>query len=231
MQRKSYRRLTSFHPSHLFISVVQAAKPSVVSIVTEEKANPFSESSIWKQLFSELTPQTEKKNSQFGAGFIIHRNGYILTNEHVIQDASIIHVHLHGSQKSLPAKVIWTNYKKDLAILKIQTPSSLKPLPLGSSKHSRIGEWVMAAGNPFGLGLTYTAGIISGKNRSIRSGGRIYRQVIQTDAAINPGNSGGPLLNLAGEVIGMNTMIIYPSQSIGFAIPIEEIKPILQYVR
>lgn len=232
MQRRSYRRLTSFHPSHLFTSVVQASKSSVVSIITEEKTNPFSlESSIWKQLFAELTPQEEKKTNQFGAGFIVHRNGYILTNEHVIQDASLIQVHLQGYQKSFPAKVIWSNHKRDLAILKIQTPSSLKPLPLGSSKHSRVGEWVIAAGNPFGLGLSYTAGIISGKNRLIRSGRRTYRHVIQTDAAINPGNSGGPLINLAGEVIGMNTMIIYPSQSIGFAIPIEEIKPILQYIR
>lgn len=227
---RNFRRLTKpLHPANLFVPIVQNVKASVVSILTEEKAKSLTfESSLWGFLFPDLTHQHEKTRNQFGTGFIIHRKGYILTNEHVIHDASIIQVQLHGYRNPFQAKVVWSNYQYDLAILQIHPPEPVKSLPLGSSKQTRIGEWVMAVGNPFGLGLTYTVGIVSGKNRSIHSEGRIYRKVIQTDAAINPGNSGGPLINLSGEVIGMNTIVIYPSQNIGFAIPIEEIKPVVQ---
>lgn len=228
MQRKSHGKRLVFQPSHLFVSVVRAAKSSVVSIITEEVNRAKSESSVWKFLFSDLSVTTEKKANQFGAGFIIHRKGYILTNEHVIHGAHRVGIRFHDRSHPVQAKVIWKDAQKDLAILHVPLKQPIEPLPLGSSHQTQVGEWVMAAGNPFGLGLTYTAGIISGKDRYIQSDGRTYRRLLQTDAAINPGNSGGPLLNLSGQVIGMNTMILYPSQSIGFAIPIEEIKPLIQ---
>ncbi len=231
MHRNPSKRIASFHPANLFVSIVQNIQPSVVSILTEERAKSLTfESSLWGFLFPDLSPYQEKTTNQFGTGFIIHRKGYILTNEHVIHGASMIQVRLHGYQHAFRAKVVWADYRRDLAVIQIDPPEPVKPIPLGSSKRTRIGEWVMAVGNPFGLGLTYTAGIVSGKNRSIRSEGRVYRKVIQTDAAINPGNSGGPLINLSGEVIGMNTIVIYPSQSIGFAIPVEEIKPLIQKI-
>lgn len=230
MQRKPSRKYTAFHPAHLFVSVVQSAKNRIVSISTEEYTQAsLPESSVWKFLFSDFSSRHRIKTSQFGTGFIIHRHGYILTNEHVIQDASQVHVRVQNYADPFPAKVVWKNRKKDMAVLFIQLPKPIHPLPFGSSYKAQVGEWVMAVGNPFGLGLTYTAGIISGKNRSIQSEGRVYRRVLQTDAAINPGNSGGPLLNLAGEVIGMNTMVLHPSQGIGFAIPIEEIKKLIRH--
>ena len=225
------KRFASFHPANLFVSIVKNVKESVVSIDTkeEEKSMTF-ESSLWGLLFPDFAPYQKKTTNQFGTGFIIHRNGYILTNEHVIHGASIIQVRINGYRNPFRAKPIWSDYQRDLAIIQISPTKPLKPLPIGSAKQTRIGEWVMAVGNPFGLGLTYTVGIVSGKNRMIQSEGRIYRRVIQTDAAINPGNSGGPLLNLKGEVIGMNTIVIYPSQSIGFAIPSEELKSVIQQI-
>lgn len=225
------KRFASFHPANLFVPIVKNVKDSVVSIYTKEEQKSLTfESSLWGLLFPDFAPYQKKTTNQFGTGFIIHRKGYILTNEHVIHDASIIQVRVNGYRNPFLAKVIWSDYQRDLAIIQIFPPKPVKPLPIGPSKQTRIGEWVIAVGNPFGLGITYTVGIVSGKNRTIHSEGRIYRRVIQTDAAINPGNSGGPLINLTGEVIGMNTIVIYPSQSIGFAIPSEEIKPLLKKI-
>lgn len=223
------KRFASLHPANLFVPIVQNVKESVVSIYTKEEEKSLTfESSLWGLLFPDFAPYQKKTTSQFGTGFVIHRNGLILTNEHVIHGASIIQVRVNGYRNPFTAKVVWSDYQRDLAIIQIAPSKPVKPIPIGVSKQTRIGEWVMAVGNPFGLGLTYTVGIVSGKNRTIHSDGRIYRNVIQTDAAINPGNSGGPLINIMGEVIGMNTIVIYPSQSIGFAIPIEEIKPYIQ---
>lgn len=151
-----------------------------------------------------------------------------MTNYHVIQDAQQIHVKLDGARKPISAQVVWTEPSKDLAVLHIKTSHPLYSLRLGDSRRAQVGEWVLAVGNPFGLEQTATTGIISGKNRPLQLANRSYHGVIQTDAPINPGNSGGPLINLHGQVIGINTLIIYPSQCLGFAIPTEDIKPLIK---
>ncbi|WDP88618.1 MAG: Do family serine endopeptidase [Desulfobacter sp.] len=150
-----------------------------------------------------------------GSGFIIDKKGYIVTNNHVIKDADEIKVILHDN-KEYDAKIIGTDPMTDLALIKIEA-KGLTPLKFGSSSDAAVGSWVVAIGSPFGLEQTVTAGIISAKGRIIGSGP--YDDFIQTDASINPGNSGGPLLNLDGEVIGINTAIIKSGQGIGFAIP------------
>ncbi|SEM68846.1 S1C family serine protease [Lihuaxuella thermophila] len=222
----SEANLASAHPANIFVSVVRQVKNSVVSIITEEKSNSASvQDQLWSLLFPELSRYRRQSSNQFGSGFVIHPSGYILTNEHVVNGASTIRVKVEGSRNPFPATPVWTDESHDLAVLKIKSPRLLKPLPLGSSLNTKIGEWVLAVGNPFGLEQTVTVGVISGKNRPLRVGNKYYDKVIQTDAAINPGNSGGPLVNILGEVIGINTLIIYPSQSIGFAIPIEDVKP------
>ncbi|MBA4492786.1 S1C family serine protease [Paenactinomyces guangxiensis] len=225
---RSDAQTASVHPANVFVSVVRHVKNSVVSIVTKEKSKPsFMNEEILSLLFPDLSRSHEQPANQFGSGFIIHPNGYILTNEHVIHDSSSILVKVEGFRSPFPAAPVWTNEHHDLAVLKINTSRSLKPLKLGTSSSTQVGEWVLAVGNPFGMEQTVTVGVISGKNRPLRVGNRFYNKVIQTDAAINPGSSGGPLVNILGEVIGINTLIIYPSQSMGFAIPIEDIKPLI----
>jgi serine protease Do len=164
--------------------------------------------------FPNQTPQSRKEKS-LGSGFIISRDGFIVTNNHVIKDADQIKVILHDD-KEYDAQIIGTDPMTDLALIKIDV-KNLSPLKFGSSSNAKVGSWVVAIGSPFGLEQTVTAGIISAKGRIIGSGP--YDDFIQTDASINPGNSGGPLLNLEGEVIGINTAIIKSGQGIGFAIP------------
>jgi serine protease Do len=156
-----------------------------------------------------------------GSGFIIDPAGYVVTNNHVVDGAKEIHVTLSGGE-DYKAKLIGRDAKTDLALLKIDAPKPLPSVQLGNSDAMRVGDWVMAVGNPFGLGGTVTVGIISARNRDINSGP--YDDFIQTDAAINRGNSGGPLFNMYGEVVGINTAIISPtggSIGIGFSIPSE----------
>ncbi|MGA8942019.1 MAG: trypsin-like peptidase domain-containing protein [Thermoactinomyces sp.] len=218
---------TTQHPANVFVSVYRHIRRGVASIMTEE-SKPLSYVPIPKNLFSLFMPEqrelTQIRN-HFGSGFVINSKGYILTNEHVIKNASRIQVKLDHHKKSLTGIPVWADRQKDLAIIKVKSPRPLPALELGTSQSAQVGEWVLAVGNPFGLEQTVTVGIISGKNRPLRVEGRYYENVIQTDAAINPGNSGGPLVNIYGKVIGMNTLIIYPSQCIGFAIPIEDIRP------
>ncbi len=164
--------------------------------------------------FPNQRPQSRKEKS-LGSGFIISKDGYIVTNNHVIQDADQIKVILHDD-KEYDAQIIGSDPMTDLALIKIDA-KKLEPLKFGSSSNAKVGSWVVAIGSPFGLEQTVTAGIISAKGRIIGSGP--YDDFIQTDASINPGNSGGPLLNLEGEVIGINTAIIKSGQGIGFAIP------------
>ncbi|MBA4601501.1 S1C family serine protease [Thermoactinomyces mirandus] len=215
------------HPANVFVSVYRHIRRGIASIMTEEsKPQPYVP--IPRNLFSLFVPEQRKLaqvRNHFGSGFVINSKGYILTNEHVIKNASRIQVKLDHYKKSLTGVPVWADRQKDLAIIKVKTPRPLPALQLGTSRNTQVGEWVLAVGNPFGLEQTVTAGIISGKNRPLKVGGRYYENVIQTDAAINPGNSGGPLVNIFGKVIGMNTLIIYPSQCIGFAIPIEDIRP------
>jgi S1-C subfamily serine protease len=213
------------HPSNVFVSLVRRVSPGVVAIVTEERHRPIHfQEQLFASLFPEAFSSRNRAVKQFGSGVVIHPEGLILTNEHVIRNASTIRVKAEGIRTSLPAVVLWTDEEKDLAVLRIHPSRPLKALTLGTSARTMVGEWVMV-GNPFGLEQTCTVGIISGKNRPLRAGSRYYGNVIQTDAAINPGNSGGPLINILGEVIGINTLIIHPSQCLGFAIPIEEVKP------
>jgi serine protease Do len=156
------------------------------------------------------------KQKSLGSGFIIDNNGYIVTNNHVIEDADDIKVKLANGEE-FDATVVGRDPKTDLALIKIPESSDLKPIPWGKSEDMQVGDWVVAIGSPFGLEQTVTAGIVSAKGRTIGSGP--YDDFIQTDASINQGNSGGPLLNLKGEVIGINTAIIAGGQGIGFAIP------------
>ncbi len=172
-----------------------------------------------------------RRVNSLGSGFIIDPSGLIVTNNHVIADADEINVILNDGTK-LPAQLVGKDSKADLALLRVKTDHPLKAVAFGDSDKLRLGEWVIAIGNPFSLGGTVTAGIVSARNRDIQSGP--YDNYIQTDAAINRGNSGGPLFNLNGEVIGINTAIISPSGGsigIGFAVPSDTALPVLNQLR
>jgi serine protease Do len=168
------------------------------------------------------------RQPSLGSGFIIDRDGYIVTNNHVVDGADTITVVLKD-ETEYPAKVIGRDPVTDIALIKIEAKGNLATAPLGSSDDLKVGEWVTAIGSPFGLQYTVTAGIVSAKGRAIGSGP--YDDFIQTDASINPGNSGGPLINMKGEVVGINTMIIAGGQGIGFAIPIDLAKGIITQLK
>jgi len=193
--------------------------------------NPFGEKNPFGDFFgpfSEGNPPGGFEQRGVGSGFVMNREGYILTNNHVVEDADQIKVKL-AKGKEYEGKVVGRDPKTDLALIKINGSSDLQPLTLGNSDDLKVGSWVVAVGSPFGLEQTVTAGIVSAKGRVIGSGP--YDNFIQTDASINPGNSGGPLINMKGEVVGINTAIIASGQGIGFAIPInmaKEIAPQLQ---
>jgi len=201
--------------------------PSVVNISTTQtiktKNNPlpfqFPPGSPFEEMFKDFNQPTERKASSLGSGFIINKNGIIVTNNHVINNAEDIVVKV--GDKEYDAKVLGADPYSDLAVLKIDTNEKFIPVKFGNSDKARVGDWVVAIGNPFGLGGTVTSGIISARNRDINL--TRYDDFIQTDASINQGNSGGPLFNLDGDVVGINTAIIAPGQSgsigIGFAIP------------
>ena len=182
--------------------------------------NPFG--NFFKNFFNNA-PQATYTEESLGSGVIISKNGYIITNNHVIKGATKIYVKL-STGKTFRAMVIGKDPQVDLALLKINDGDNLPAAILGDSAKSQIGEWVLAIGNPFGLGWTVTNGIISAKGRAI---GGPYEDFIQTNAAINPGNSGGPLINMKGQVIGINTAIIKGAQGIGFSIPVNVIKEVL----
>jgi S1-C subfamily serine protease len=152
---------------------------------------------------------------------------YILTNEHVIEGVSQIEVTMSNSEKSYPARLVGSDKDLDLAVLKIDADIELPTVTLGDSNSIRVGDWVVAIGNPYGLDHTVTVGVISAKGRPMTIDDRQYRNLLQTDASINPGNSGGPLLNLRGEVVGINTAINAQAQGIGFAIPSSTVKSVI----
>jgi serine protease Do len=180
--------------------------------------------------FEELFEQPRKVPS-LGTGFVISPDGYILTNNHVIEDVDKIEVQFEDGRK-FDAKVIGRDPRTDVALIRVEA-DSLPSLPLGDSESVRPGDWVVAIGNPFGLSHTVTAGIVSARHREINADpdARRFDDFIQTDAAINPGNSGGPLINLAGEVIGINTAINPRANTIGFAVPVNIAKDILPQLR
>ena len=211
-----------------FADLAEKLMPSVVNISSTQTikttSNPFPfqfpPGSPFEDMFKEFNQPTERKATALGSGFIIDKKGIVVTNNHVIQGAEDIIVSVNGSNE-YKAKVIGKDPYMDLAVLQIESNEKFQPVSFGDSDKARIGDWVIAIGNPFGFGGTVTTGIISSRNRDI--GLTRYDDFIQTDASINQGNSGGPLFNLDGEVIGINTAIIAPGQSgsigIGFAIP------------
>ncbi len=174
-------------------------------------------------MFYGVPSERLRKQPALGSGFVINDDGYILTNDHVVANASEVEVQFNDDGKSvIPAKILGTDKKTDVALLKVKPGKYLKPLHLGDSDATRVGETVVAIGNPFGLSHTVTAGIISAKNRTIGQGP--FDNFIQTDASINFGNSGGPLFNAHGDVIGINAAISARGQGLGFAIPINQAK-------
>ena len=202
--------------------------PSVVNIASTQTirttSNPFPfefpEGSPFEDMFKEFNQPSERKATGLGSGFIIDEKGIVVTNNHVIQGAEDIVVSVNGS-KEYKAKVIGKDPYMDLAVLQIESDEKFIPVSFGDSDKARVGDWVIAIGNPYGFGGTVTTGIISSRNRDI--GLTRYDDFIQTDASINVGNSGGPLFDLDGKVVGINTAIIAPGRSgsigIGFAIP------------
>ena len=186
------------------------------------KSNPFPfefpPGSPFEDMFRDFGTPQERKTSALGSGFIIDEKGIVVTNNHVIQGAEDVYVRVDGN-RNLKAKILGADPGMDLAVLLIDSNEKFKPVKFGNSDTARIGDWVIAIGNPFGLGGTVTAGIVSARNRSI--GLSRYEDFIQTDASINQGNSGGPLFNMDGDVVGINTAILGQSGSIGigFAIP------------
>ena len=210
-----------------FADLAEKLMPSVVNISTRTtvitKTNPlpfqFPPGSPFEDMFKEFGTPQERQSAALGSGFIIDENGIVVTNNHVIQDADDIIVRVNGDQE-FTAKVLGADPLMDIAVLQLETDEKFIPVAFGNSDKARIGDWVIAIGNPFGLGGTVTSGIISARNRSI--GLSRYEDFIQTDASINSGNSGGPLFDMEGNVIGINTAILSPSgasSGIGFAIP------------
>jgi len=207
-------------------SVVNISTTQVVRFNRPRMRSPFGQQDpfedFWNNFFGNM-PREQKRRS-LGSGFIVSEDGYILTNAHVVEKADEITVNLLDKEE-FKAQVVGTDSKTDIALIKIAAAKKLPFVHLGDSEKLAIGEWVLAIGNPFGLGHTVTAGIVSAKGRIIGSGP--YDDFIQTDASINPGNSGGPLFNLKGEVVGINTAIIQGGQGIGFATPIHLAKSVL----
>jgi serine protease Do len=217
-----------------FADLAEKLMPSVVNISTttiiKTQSNPFPfqfpPGSPFEDMFKEFGTPQERKSSALGSGFIIDEKGIVVTNNHVIQDAEDIIIRVNGD-KEFKAKVIGADPLSDIAILQLETKEKFIPAKFGNSDKARIGDWVIAIGNPFGLGGTVTSGIISARNRSI--GLSRYEDYIQTDASINSGNSGGPLFDMNGDVIGINTAILGRSGSIGigFSIPSNSAKLVI----
>ena len=224
-----------------FADLAQELLPSVVNISTTQviegragmklpklpPGSPFED--FFKEFFDHNQPeQHSRRATSLGSGFIVGAEGYVVTNNHVIQDAEEITVILHDNTR-LKAELVGRDKRTDIAVLKVKPKSKLTAVKFGDSDSARVGDWVMAIGNPFGLGGTVTAGIISARGRDINAGP--YDDFIQTDASINRGNSGGPMFNLKGRVIGINTAIFSPSGGsvgIGFAIPSSVAGPVIK---
>ena len=218
-----------------FADLAEKLMPSVVNISTSQtvvtKSNPFPgfefpPGSPFEDMFKDFGTPQKRKAYALGSGFIIDEKGIVITNNHVIKDADDILVRVNGD-KEYEATIIGTDPLSDIAVLQIKSKDKFLPVNFGDSDKSRIGDWVIAIGNPFGLGGTVTAGIISARNRNI--GMTRYEDFIQTDASINQGNSGGPLFNMNGDVIGINTAILGQSGSIGigFSIPSNNAKIVI----
>lgn len=227
-----------------FVTLSKRLKPVVVNVSTTQVSqggqgfdspfggedDPFVD--FWRKFFGGPSPRGPYRQKSLGSGFIIDKDGSILTNNHVVDNASKIVVKL-ADGREFDAKVVGRDAKTDLAVIKISVDETLPVAPLGDSDQLEVGEWVMAIGNPFGLDNTVTSGIVSGKGRHLPGGGP-YDSFIQTDASINPGNSGGPLINIRGEIVGINSAIYSRSGGnigIGFAIPMNLVKELLPQLK
>jgi serine protease Do len=223
-------------PETPFVRVAEIVTPAVVNISTVSTGKgrtpgdtfrPFGDDPFFRDFFDrffEGMPHRRQQKS-LGSGLIIEKSGLILTNNHVIKDADEITVRFSNNQET-KGKVVGTDPKTDLAVIRVDTKTDLPVVKLGDSDSLRVGEWAIAIGNPFGLDHTLTVGVISATGRS-EVGIAAYENFIQTDASINPGNSGGPLLNIRGEVVGINTAIVASGQGIGFAIPINMARKVM----
>ncbi|TWU42818.1 Do family serine endopeptidase [Novipirellula artificiosorum] len=242
---QSHPLATAQDLSSAFRNVAESIRPSVVSISTKQTEVIGGAQSLPPGLRQQVPPGFEdffdfgarrpqkREHEGMGSGVIVRSDGYILTNNHVVEDADTLSVQM-SDDTVIDAKVVGTDPQTDLAVLKVDL-SGLQPVLLGNSDEIRVGDWVLAIGSPFGLDQTVTAGIISGKNRiqGIVDDGNGFEDFLQTDAAINPGNSGGPLVNLRGELVGINTAILSRSgvsAGIGFAIPVSLAKPVLESI-
>jgi serine protease Do/serine protease DegQ len=211
-----------------FVELVKKVTPSVVNISTISRKKieqPFFEfSPFFDEFFGDGRPRYRRGKS-LGSGFIINKSGYIVTNDHVVRDAESIQVKL-SNENVYDGKIVGRDPKTDIAVIKIDAREELPVSVLADSDKLQVGQWAIAIGNPFGLDRTVTVGVVSATGRS-NMGIETYEDFIQTDASINPGNSGGPLLNVHGEVIGINTAIVAAGQGIGFAIPVNMAKQVV----
>ncbi len=229
-----------------FADIVERVNPAIVSITSTEMVEPGQNDrgvpfhSPFEFFFGpgpdnrrRQRPDEPRREDSGGSGFIISEDGYILTNNHVIEDADKIRVNLTDDDTDYKAEVVGTDPPTDLALIKITADHKLPTIPLGDSDSLRVGDWVIAVGNPYYYEHTVTVGVVSAKGRKLYELSRDYSldDFIQTDAAINFGNSGGPLLNLNGEVVGVNSAISSVGQGIGFAVPISTAKEILPQLR
>lgn len=237
-----------------FTQLAAKCGPAVVNINTERKNQSGGPDDLMGEMFKNLPPGFEKFFEQFGgqgrpdgknrnrraphrqrslgSGFFVSADGYIVTNFHVVNGAEVIKVTMddqNGKSRNMTAKLIGSDEETDLALLKVDGEKNFPYLEFGNSNDMKVGQWVLAIGNPFGLDHTVTAGIVSATGRNIHSGP--FDNFLQTDASINPGNSGGPLLNMAGQVIGINTAIIASGQGIGFAIPSDMAARIIDQIK
>jgi Do/DeqQ family serine protease len=214
--------------------VVQAVRkvgPAVVNISSEyivnNRGNPFGANPLFDNFFQDFFERRSQKRTSLGSGVIIDgARGFILTNAHVIERATAIKVVLQD-ERQFDVRIVGTDPDSDLAVLQIKSDSPLPSVNMGDSDDIMIGETIIAIGNPFGFSHTVTTGVVSAMGRSIKTDERVFHEFIQTDASINPGNSGGPLLNINGELIGINTAIYAKAQGIGFAIPINRAQRIV----
>src|SRR5881397_2836057 len=219
----------------LVVEAVEKASPAVVNVSTEQIVErhaspfPFPQDPFFEEFFRDFVdPRPRRfKTTSLGSGVIVAADGTIMTNVHVVQRASRIQVTLID-QREFDAKLVGADADSDIAVLRVKAGGALPTVTLGTSTGVMIGETVIAIGNPFGLSHTVTTGVVSALDRSLRSEERTYADFIQTDASINPGNSGGPLLDIRGELIGINTAIYGKAQGIGFAIPIDRARRVMR---
>jgi len=219
----------------LVVQAVEKASPAVVNVSTEQIVEqrgspfPFPQDPFFEEFFRDFVdPRPRRfKTTSLGSGVIVAADGTIMTNVHVIQRASRIQVTLID-QREFDAKLVGADADADIAVLRIKAGGDLPHIPFGTSADLMIGETVIAIGNPFGLSHTVTTGVVSAVGRSLRDEDRTYTDFIQTDASINPGNSGGPLLNIKGELVGIDTAIYGKAQGIGFAIPVDRARRVMK---